>query len=136
MGPVNWLAVLLAAVVAGGVAFAWYGPLFGRAKLEEVGPGNLAARRSPARTVAITAGAVLLIATMMGHMFARVGAKTLHAKPWLYFMMSGGLALTFVSPALLVSYAHMRASGRLALIDCGYWIASFLAMGGAFWLLG
>lgn len=136
MGPVNWLAVLLAAVAAAVVAFAWYGPLFGRAKLEEVGPGKLAGRTSPARTIGLTAGGVLLMAVMMGHMFARVGAETLHAKPWLYFMMSGGLALTFVVPALLVSYTHMRASTRLALIDGGYWIVAYLAMGGTFWLLG
>jgi len=136
MGPVNWLAVPVAALIAAVVAFAWYGPLFGRAKLEAVGPGKLAARRSPARTIGITALAVLLTATMMAHMFARVGADTLHAKPWLYFMMSGGLALTFVAPALWVSYTHMRASDRLALIDCGYWITAYLAMGGIFWLLG
>ena len=136
MGPVNWLGVMLAALVAAAVAFAWYGPLFGRAKLEEVGPGKLAGRRSPARTMAITAGAMLLIAAMMGHMFARVGAATLEAKPWLYFMMSGGLALTFVIPALWTSYTHIRVSTRLALIDGGYWLIGFLAMGATFWLLG
>jgi hypothetical protein len=136
MGPVNWLAVPLAALVAAAVAFAWYGPLFGRAKLEEVGPGKLAGRRSPARTVGITAFAILLTSTMMAHIFARVGAETLHTKPWLYFMMSGGLALTFVAPALWVSYTHMRVSDRMALIDCGYWITAYLAMGTTFWLLG
>ena len=35
MGPVNWLAVIAAAIVAAGIALLWYGPLFGRAKLEE-----------------------------------------------------------------------------------------------------
>ncbi|MBO9601768.1 MAG: DUF1761 domain-containing protein [Novosphingobium sp.] len=136
MGPVNWLAVFVAALVAGVVAFGWYGPLFGRAKLEEVGPGRLAGRRRPGQAIAITAGALLLAAVMMGHMFARVGPQTLEMKPWLYFMMSGGLALTFVAPAVWVSYAHMRASTRLALIDGGYWIVAYLAMGGTFWLLG
>jgi len=136
MGPVNWLAVGLAAILAAGVAFLWYGPLFGRAKLEEVGPGRLAGRSAPARTIAITAGALLLSAAMMGHMFARVGVDTLAHKPWLYFMMSGGLALTFVVPALWVSYTHMRASTRLAAIDGFYWLAAYLAMGAAFWVLG
>ena len=36
-------------------------------------------------------------------LFARVGAETLAAKPWLYFMMSGGLAIAFVIPALWIS---------------------------------
>ena len=136
MGPVNWIAVPLAAVAAAALAFVWYGPLFGRAKLESVGPGRLAGRSSPARTFTLTAGLILLMAVMMGHMFARVGAETLGEKPWLYFMMSGGLALTFVVPALWVSYTPMRASTRLAMIDGGYWIAGYLAMGTVFWLLG
>ena len=117
MGPVNWLGVCLAAFAALGVAGLWYGPLFGRAKLEEVGPGGMAARTSTARTGIVTVIMLLLTAAMMGHMFARVGADTLAAKPWLYFMMSGGLALFFVIPALSVSYLHQRASTRLGMID-------------------
>ena len=79
---------------------------------------------------------LLVSATMIGHMFARVGAETLGAKPWLYFMMAGGLALAFVVPALLVSYTHQRLSSRHALIDAGYWQVAYLAMGAVFWLLG
>jgi len=136
MGPVNWIAVPLAALAAAAVAFLWFGPFFGRAKLAEVGPGRLAGRTSPARTFIITGVALLVSAVMMGHMFARTGTATLDARPWLYFMMSGGLALTFVIPALAVSYCHIRASTRLAVIDSGYWLAAYLAMGGVFWLLG
>lgn len=135
MGPVNWVAVGLAALAAALLALVWYGPLFGRAKLESVGPGRLGGRSSPARTFALTGGFILLMAAMMGHMFARVGVETLSAKPWLFFMMSGGLAATFVVPALWVSYTHMRASTRLALIDGGYWLTAYLAMGTAFWAL-
>lgn len=136
MGPVNWLAVPLAALAAAAIAFLWYGPLFGRAKLEEVGPGRLAHRSSPARTVAITAISILLSSFMLGHAYARIGPDTLAAKPWLYWMQSGGLAIAFVIPALVVSYSHMRASTRLAAIDSGYWLAAYLAMGTAYWLLG
>ena len=136
MGPMNWLAAGLAAVFAFAVGGLWYGPLFGRAKLEEVGPGGLAARRTPARTLGITAALLLVSATMMAHMFARVGPETLAAKPWLYFMMSGGLAIAFVVPALLISYTHQRLSTRLALIDAGYWVVSYLAMGAGFWIAG
>ena len=126
----------LAALAAAIVAIVWYGPLFGRAKLEGVGPGRLGGRSSPARTIALTGGLILLMATMMGHMFARVGAETLGAKPWLYFMMSGGLALTFVIPALWVSYTHIRVTTRVAFIDGGFWLVAYLTMGAAFWALG
>ena len=136
MGPMNWLAAVLAAVLAFAVGGLWYGPLFGRAKLEEVGPGGLAARSDPGRTLAITAVLLLVSATMLGHLFARIGAETLALKPWLYFTMSGGLAIAFVIPALWISYTHQKLTTRLAMIDAGYWLVSYLAMGVAFWLVG
>ncbi|MFN3456430.1 MAG: DUF1761 domain-containing protein [Novosphingobium sp.] len=136
MGPVNWIAVIVATLFALGVSTLWYGPLFGRARLEEVGPGKLGIRRSPARTAAITAALLLITATMMGHMFARVGSATLEVKWWLYFMMSGGLAIAFVVPSLWISYSQQRISTRLALIDGGFWLAAYLSMGLAFKLLG
>ena len=136
MGPMNWLAAGLAAVLAFAVGGLWYGPLFGRAKLEEVGPGGLAARSNPGRTLGITAVLLLVSATMMAHMFARIGTDTLGAKPWLYFMMSGGLAVAFVIPALWISYTHQKLTTRLAMIDAGYWVVAYLAMGFAFWVVG
>ena len=136
MGPVNWLAVFVAALAALGVAGLWYGPLFGRAKLEEVGPGGMAARTSTARTAIFTIALLLLTASMMGHMFARIGADTLAIKPWLYFMMSGGLALFFVLPAVTLNYMHQRVSTRLGMIDGGYWLVAYLAMGLVFWIFG
>lgn len=135
MGPVNWLAVFLAMLAALTVTAVWYGPLFGRAKLEEVGPGGLGTRTAPARTLAITAALLLVTASMMGHMFARVGAETLAVKPWLYFMMSGGLAGAFVIPSLWISYTQQRISTRLALIDAGFWMVAYLAMGLVFFLI-
>lgn len=136
MGPVNWLAVVFATLGALGVSALWYGPLFGRARLEVVGPGKLGIRRSPARTLAITAALLLVTAAMMGHMFARVGPETLAVKWWLYFMMSGGLAIAFVIPALWVSYSHQRIPTRLAMIDAGFWMAAYLMMGLVFRIFG
>ena len=134
MGPVNWLAVGAAVVAALLASALWYGPLYGRARRDEVGPGGLGSRHAPGRTLAISAVLLSVSASMMGHMFARVGAETLSAKPWLYFMMSGGLAIAFVIPALWTSYAHQRISTRLALIDAGFWLFAYLSMGTVFWL--
>ena len=130
MGPVNWLAVVLAACMAVAVGIVWYGPLFraGRPLLE----GKGAAPKSYLLPMVV----MLLAAALMGHNFARVGADTLHAKPWLYWMMSGGLALFFVAPALFLGLARYGVGVRERLIDGGFWIAAFLAMGTAFWALG
>lgn len=133
MGPVNWLAVLLGANLAIAVGIVWYGPLFrtGRQLLDGTGPeGGQRGRR-----YIWIAAALLIVATMIGHNFARVGPETLAAKPWLYWMMSGGFGLTIVAPALFIALARYGVSVRDRLIDCGYWIAAFLAIGTAFWAL-
>ena len=136
MGPVNWIAVVVAALTAGALAFAWFGPAFGRAKHRKVAAGRVMSRTRPERLAALSALLLLITATMLGHLFARVGPDTLAAKPWLYFMMSGGLAIAFVIPALWISFSHIRVATRVALIDAGYWLAAYLAMGLVFYVLG
>lgn len=135
MGPVDWIAVVVAALAAGALALAWFGPAFGRAKSRKVAAGRVMARAQPERIAALSAILLLITATMLGHLFARVGAQTLADRPWLYFMMSGGLALAFVIPALWVSFSHIRVPTRVALIDAGYWLAAYLVMGLVFYLM-
>lgn len=134
MGPVNWIAVLVAALAAGALALAWFGPAFGQAKSRKVAAGRVMTRPRPERIAALSAVLLLVTAAMLGHLFARVGGETLAARPWLYFMMSGGLAAAFVIPALWISFSHIRVATRVALIDAGYWLAAYLTMGAVFWL--
>jgi hypothetical protein len=134
VGPVNWIAVLIAAAAAGALAFVWFGPAFGKAKTRKVAAGRVMPRGRPMRIAALSGVLLLLTATMLGHLFARVGADTLAVKPWLFFMMSGGLASAFVIPALWVSFSHIRVPTRVALIDAGYWLAAYLTMGLVFYL--
>ena len=109
MGPVNWIAV----VVAG---------LAGALVLHLV-----EARQGGTRRLACLAVVMLVASAMLGHALARIGAERLAARPWLFFMQSGGLAAAFVVPALFVNGVKLpRALG---------WLAAYLAMGGAFWLL-
>ncbi len=130
MGPVNWLAVFLGANLAVAAGMVWYGPLFrtGRPLLE--GPGGRA------KSFGAAVIAQLIAASLIGHNFARIGPETLAAKPWLYWMMSGGFALFLVAPALYIGLARYGVGTRDRLIDCGYWILAFLAIGTTFWALG
>jgi hypothetical protein len=134
MGPVNWIAVILAANLAVAVGIVWYGPLFGggRPLLE----AHLPEGTRPAKNWALVVGIMLIAATMLGHNFARLGPATMGAKPWLYFMMSGGIALMFVGPALFLGLARRGVPPRERWIDCGFWLAAYLAMGTVFWVLG
>jgi hypothetical protein len=128
MGPINWLAVFLAANLAVAVGIVWHGPLFrtGRPLLEGSG--------GPAKSYATTIVVMLIASAMLGHNFARLG-PVLQAKPWLYFMQSGGFALAFVIPALWLAYARQQVPQRFRLIDCGYWLVAYLVIGATFWAL-
>ena len=134
MGPVNWLAVILAANLAVALAIVWNGPLFG------TGRPLLQSRNDtstpPAKNWAIALAVMLIASAMLGHMYARIGATTLAVKPWLYWMQSGGLAVAFVIPALWLSALRAGVDRRVAALDCGFWLVAYLTMGTVFWALG
>lgn len=110
------------------MGLVWHGPLFrsGRPLL-----GGPPARRAWGLVLAV----FLLAAAMLGHSFARIGPETLAAKPWLYFMQSGGIALAFVAPAVWLTHARRDTPPRIRLIDIGFWLAAYLAMGLVFWAM-
>jgi hypothetical protein len=130
MGPVNWLAVFLAAALAVAVAIVWNGPLF------RVGKPMLAGGDAPKGNYGVVLLVVLIASAMLGHNFARIGAETLAAKPWLYFMQSGGLAIAFVVPAVWLTNLRRATPTRERLVDTGLWLVIYLAMGAVFWIMG
>lgn len=130
MGPVDWFGCVLAALAAMAVAAAWY-KMFGRAFVVQAGPGGLEVRRRPFVTALVTYALIQLSAFMLGHMFARLSDPS---RWWLYPMMSGGVALFFVIPALWTNYLHQRTPRTIAFIDAGFWLCAYLAMGLIFML--
>lgn len=114
MGPVNSITVLIAALVAAAVLWAFW-----RARL-------------PLWGYALT----LIPAAMLGHALARIGPDKLAAKPQLYFMQSGGLALAIVLPAVWMIGLRDRSGGNALAQDSSALILAFLAMGAVFWLSG
>ncbi|MDE2301681.1 MAG: DUF1761 domain-containing protein [Sphingomonadales bacterium] len=135
MGPINWLAVILSANLALAIGFVWYGPLFGGSDLFGRVSGDQGRGSGLLSGLGGAIGLQALAALMLGHNFARIGAITLAAKPWLYWMQSGGIALAFIVPALWISYAHQRIAAREALVDAGFWLVVYLASGTVFWAL-
>lgn len=129
LGPVNWIAVILAANLATALRIVWYGPLMGRGNLIAGRAGAADTRPRPGWLGII--GLLFVSATMLGHMFARISP----GKPWLYFMMAGGIALTFIVPSLWLAYERRAVPGRETLAEAGYWIVAYLGMGAVFWAL-
>ncbi len=119
MGTIDWAGVALSALAAFAVL-------------------ALAFRKAPGvrRTGWIVTGAVLSIvpAAMLGHALARIGPDKLAAKPQLFFMQSGGLAIAFVLPALWLTQLRDDAPRRQTVVDSLAFIAAYLAMGAVFWV--
>jgi Protein of unknown function (DUF1761) len=134
MGPINWIAVVLAANLAVAVGIVWHGPLFRTGRPLLGGLSNDASDK--ARSFAAIVFVMLIGAAMLGHSFARIGAETLAAKPWLYFMQAGGVALAFVIPAVWISHARSGMARRARWVDCSFWLAAYLTMGLTFWAMG
>lgn len=116
MGPMNWVAIAVAAVVMAGLWLWRDRP------------------RAPS-DVPLAIGLSLLPALMLGHALARIGPEVLALKPKLYWMQSGGLAVAFVIPALVLSLRRHGTRWPLAMADAAFWLGVYLAMGTVFWAL-
>lgn len=112
----NWLAVMIAAVFAAAVL-------------------HLVWRKSSPAEVWWIYLLQIVPAAMLGHALARIGPEKLAAKPHLYFMQSGGLALAIVIPALWMGLARRGVPAREVLRDSGAFLLAYLAMGTVFFAL-
>jgi Protein of unknown function (DUF1761) len=128
----NWLTIIVAAVAGFMVGGLWYGPLLGKAWMaehgfteEELAKGNMA------QIYGTTFVLSLISAVFLGHLLAH-----LDPAPRQTMMISTGIALGFIVPALGTNYLFSRASMKLFLIDAGYWLLFYTAMGAVFVALG
>jgi len=117
MGPVDWIAVVLAAGVAALVLWLFW-------------------RTAPGKGAGWLYVLQLVPAAMLGHALARIGLEKLAAKPHLYLMQSSGLALAIVMPALWLAQARHGVAPRETWRDSAAFLLAYLAMGAVFWLLG
>ncbi|RDV07537.1 DUF1761 domain-containing protein [Sphingorhabdus pulchriflava] len=132
MANANLLAILVAAASGFMVGGLWYGPLFGKAWQSEIGlsddeikSGNMA------KIFGITFLFSVLSAVFLGHLLAHFDTDLYRT-----MMISTGIAIGFVAPAIGTNYLYGRKSGKLFAIDAGYWIVFYAAMGLVFGLLG
>jgi hypothetical protein len=128
MGPVNWVAVVLAAGVAALLGAVWHGPLFRTGRL-------IPQRGTATDNLGLTVAVMLVGTAMLGHNYARIGADTLALKPWLFWMQSGGIAIAFIIPALWLASARAGTDIRSRLIESGFWLIAYLVIGTVFWAL-
>lgn len=126
-----WVIALaaLSGFIVGGI---WYGPLFGKVWQRETGLSDAeVAAINPLKVYGLAFLFSLLSAVFLGHMFAMATPT-----PRGMMMISTGIALGFIIPALGTNYLFARKSGKLFAIDAGYWLVFYAVMGLVFMLLG
>jgi len=117
MGAMDWWGVVLAALV-------------GTVVLAD------ALRQAGWRWLLAAVPLNLVSALMLGHALARIGPDKLAAKPQLFFMQSGGLALAFVLPAVWMLGLKSGAARGEMVRDSAAFLLAYLAMGLVFFALG
>jgi hypothetical protein len=133
MANANLLAIFLAALCGFLIGGIWYGPLFGKAWMTEIGRTEQELRADNQLKIFGLAFAFNVVsAVFLGHLLASTGVT----KPHVIMMISVGTALGFIVPAIGTNYLFSRVSGKRFAIDAGYWIAFYAAMGAVFMLLG
>ena len=132
MANANLLAILVAAAAGFLVGGLWYGPLFGKVWMtennfteEELRGANML------KIYGLTFAFSVLSAVFLGHLLAFFDANARST-----MMISVGIALGYIVPAIGTNYLFARKSGKLFAVDAGYWIVFYAAMGIVFVLLG
>lgn len=132
MANANLLAILVAAACGFLVGGIWYGPLFGKAWQREIGMSDDDLKSANMLKIYGTSFLFsLLSAVFLGHLLSHFDSD-FHRT----MMISVGIALGFIAPAIGTNYLFGRKSGKLFVIDAGYWVAFYAAMGLVFAFLG
>jgi hypothetical protein len=132
MANANLLAILVAAATGFLIGGLWYGPLFGKTWMAEHGFTEEQLRSSNMLKIyGLTFAFSVLSAMFFGHLLAFFATNTRST-----LMISVGVPLGYIIPAIGTNYLFSRKSGRLFAIDAGYWIVFYAAMGLVFLILG
>jgi Protein of unknown function (DUF1761) len=132
MANANLLAIFVAAAAGFLVGGVWYGPLFGKAWMAENGfTEEQLKNANMLKIYGLTFAFSVLSAVFLGHLLAFFDTSARAT-----MMISTGIALGYIVPAIGTSYLFSRKSGKLFAIDAGYWVVFYAAMGAVFVVLG
>ena len=133
MANMHWMTILIAAAAGFLVGGVWYGPLLGKAWMHERGLTDEGLKQGNMMLIYGTTFMLSIVsAIFLGHLLAHFGEMSARST----MMISTGIALGFIVPAIGINYLFSRASLKLFGIDAGYWIVFYAAMGAIFVALG
>jgi hypothetical protein len=130
MPPINYVAILAAAVAAWLAGAVWYGVLgkqwlaaLGWTEADMVGPDGK--RRMPTGPMILSFIAALVMAFMLSGLMGHVGPLSVRSG-----IISGALVwLGFVVTTIAVNNAFQRRKAMLSVIDSGHWLLALIVQG-------
>lgn len=133
MAQMNSLAIALSALLGFLIVSLWYGPFFGRAWRRAAGL-SISNFKRPAASILYGAAFLysLLAAVFVGHLLANFPGRPAHV----YLMITGGIGLGFIFPALGLRCLFLQTSRQILLIDVIGWTLFYLSMGVVYAFLG
>ena len=125
----NWLAVVVATLAFFAVGAIWYTALFGKIWQREVGLSEeqLAGGRNMMLVMGTCFVLEFIVCLTVGHMF-----DFLEPSDRAKMMITLGLALGVMAPAVGINYLYQRKSLTLFLVDAGHFLAGMAAVGAVF----
>lgn len=131
--PVNYMAVIIAAVVNMVVGFLWFGPVFGKMWIAMMGwtPQQMeeAKKKGMTKSYAIAFFGSLLMAYVLAHSLIFAGTYTQTSGISAGLMVGVWNWLGFVVPVLFAMVLWEGKSWKLWSLNAGYYLVSLLIMG-------
>lgn len=125
VADINYLAVLVAGLLSMVIGFVWYGPLFAKAWMKEVGLKAKDVEKGPGAGYALTLFGALIESFVLAHFIDYTWATTLTegivTGVWVW--------LGFVAYAIGVNYLFAQRTFKLWQIDTGYFLVLLMAQG-------
>lgn len=131
--PVNYLAVLLAAVASMGVGFLWYSPvLFAKQWMKESGltAKDIEAGKDKAKKMYMMSAVGALVMAYVLHHVMVFAMKYMGTAPLMTGLTTAfWMWLGFIAPVQMTEVLFGGKSAKLYAINTGYQLASILVMG-------
>ncbi|MBO6524190.1 MAG: DUF1761 domain-containing protein [Balneolaceae bacterium] len=122
---INYLAVLVASLIGFVVGFLWYGPLFGKAWMAEVG---MTEEKQQSGNMAKIFGTTFVLQVIMTYclaMFLADDSIDLAMGAFYGFLTGAG----WILPTMIINNLYEQRSFKLSFIQGGYWVVVFTLMG-------
>ena len=131
MLQINWIAVCASTVAAFVLGGLWYGPLFSKPWMREMGVGRDFKPRIARSTLFGMAITLNFVAAVVFGAFVGLSPAFSSA-----IGIGVAIGLAWVAPSMVIAYAFAGRSLTLAAVDAGYVVAQFMLYGVIFFSLG